>query len=163
MTAIIYDRIKLRAELKRDEGLKLRVYLDSKRIPSIGVGRNLNAIGIRASETARLGITKASVLAHGITEAQAYVLLDNDIDEAEHALDRDWPWWRKLDGVRQRALINMMFNMGPATMRQFRNSLTLIQNGRYALAAKNLSVSAWDAQVGARADRLQAMILTGRA
>lgn len=163
MSAILYDRETLKKELARDEGIKLKVYRDSKGIKSIGIGRNLEGVGISAAETSLLGITVASCIAYGITVPIAYALLDNDIDRAEADLDRDWPWWRKLDGVRQRVLLNMMFNMGRGTMQQFKNSMHLIQVGQYALAATNLSKSAWDAQVGDRADRLEAMLKTGRA
>ena len=52
------DMDKLMDELIRDEGLRLKVYLDSEGIETIGVGRNLQK---------------------GITRDEAMFLLNNDI------------------------------------------------------------------------------------
>lgn len=164
-----YDRAVMEAELVRDEGDRPRVYFDTAKPPkrTIGVGRNLDAIGIRASETAALGITLASVLANGITREQSRVMLGNDIDGAERDLDRNLPWWRSLDGVRQRVILNMAFNMGAkapgAGLLEFRNTLAAVQRHDWPAAVAGMKASKWHRQVGARAVRLEAMMETGRA
>ncbi|SDA21539.1 glycoside hydrolase family protein [Sphingomonas sp. NFR15] len=167
-----YDRKKLERELARDEGRKLRVYLDTVKKRSIGVGRNLDDVGIRASERLALSITLASVLAKGITDHQCDVLLDNDIAQAEQDLDAKLPWWRTLVDARQRVLLNMCFNMGIGTppsggkpgkgLRGFASTLEAIRTGRYADAVAGMKASKWHGQVGARAVRLEAMMSTGK-
>jgi len=169
-----YDRADLEAELVRDEGDRLRVYLDTAKPPkrTIGVGRNLDAVGIRASETAALGITLASVLANGITREQSRVLLGNDIDAAEADLDAKLPWWRSLDPVRQRVLLNMCFNMGIGRraapgikakgLLEFVNTLAAIEAHDWRRAVAGMRLSLWHTQVGDRAHRLEAMMETGR-
>jgi lysozyme len=158
-----YDRDAMRAELGRDEGRELRAYKDTVGKWSIGVGRNLDDVGIRPAETAELGITRDSCIADGIDDAQCDALFDGDLDHAEAALDRNLPWWRALDPVRQRVILNMCFNMGIATLCTFHITLGAIQRGAYALGAADMLDSRWAHQVGARATRLAAMMQSGEA
>jgi len=161
-TAVTFDRKALEAELVRDEGEKLKVYRCTMGKRTIGVGRNLDDVGIRAVETARLGITLVRCLANGITRAESRALLAGDIDGCEADLDRKLPWWRGLDPVRQRVLLNMTFNMGIRTMLTFKNTLRFVEAGDYRRAAENMRASKWRAQVGERALRLVRMMETGK-
>lgn len=156
-----YDRAAMRAELRVDEGEKLRVYRCTAGKLTIGIGRNLDDVGIRPAETERLGISKASVIRTGITPAQSAALLDSDLDEVERGLDRFMPWWRSLDPVRQRVIVNMAFNLGVPGLMKFRNTLAMIKRGDYAAAAVAMGQSKWADQVGQRAVRLQHMMRTG--
>jgi lysozyme len=159
---MIYDRAKLRAELERDEGKRLQVYRCTAGARTIGIGRNLDSVGIRAAEAETLGLSVASCIARGITSAQAYALLDSDIDACERDLDRRLPWWRSLDDLRQRVVLNMCFNLGITRLLGFKNTLAAAQARRFADAAAGMKASAWHDQVGARAVRLEAMMSTGR-
>ena len=159
------NREVLRAELTRDEGEKFRVYRCAAGKLTIGVGRNLDDVGISSKETEALKITKASCIQKGVTKAQSQTLLDNDIDRAMRDLDDRFPWWRKLDPVRQRVLVNMCFNMGIGNGRNglssFRNTLRYIQEGKYGDAADNMLASRWASQVGDRAQRLAVLMRLG--
>lgn len=157
-----YDRNALKAELVRDEGERLRAYRDTVGKWTIGVGRNLDDVGISSAETAALGITTASAKRDGISQAQSRMLLGDDINRCEKDLDRALPWWRGLDDVRQRVLLNMCFNMGLRTLLGFRNTLAMVERGDYADASLNMLESKWARQVGARAVRLSRMMRHGR-
>jgi len=174
-----YDRARLEAELIRDEGERFKVYRCTEGKQTIGVGRNLDArradgsLGITAAEAGALGITRAKLLASGCTRAVSRALLAADIAGCEADLDRTLPWWRDLDPVRQRVLLNMCFNMGigtratpgkPATrLLSFeRGTLRAIRERRWPDAAAGMLASRWADQVGARAVRLADMILTGK-
>ena len=167
-----YDRARLAREIARDEGDKLAVYRCAEGFRTIGKGRNLDTVGISAAETAALGITVASCIARGITQAQSDALFGNDIARTEADLDRHLPWWRQLDPVRQRVMLNMCFNLGigvPPTrtrkgegLRAFVNTLPRIQRGDWPSAVAGMRASLWHRQVGARAERLEAMMLTGK-
>ncbi len=169
-----YDMARLSAEIARDEGDKLRVYRCTAGKRSIGKGRNLDDVGISAEETRLLGITLTSCLTRGITQVQSDALFANDIKRSERDLDAKLPWWRTLNGVRQRVLLNMCFNMGigraPDAKRQitgagllgFYGTLPKIQRGDWAGAVAGMKASKWHDQVGARAIRLEAMMLTGK-
>lgn len=167
-----YDRARLAREIARDEGDKLKVYRCSKGFRTIGKGRNLDAVGITAQETAELGITLASCITRGITQGQSDALFVNDIARTERDLDRHLPWWRKLDPVRQRVMLNMCFNLGigwpPSKgrkgegLRAFINTLPRIERGDWPGAVAGMRASLWHRQVGDRAIRLEAMMLTGK-
>ncbi len=128
----------MRAELVRDEGLRLRIYKDTVGKLTIGVGRNLDDVGISKDE--------------------AYLMLDNDIQRTSDSLDKNLPWWKTLDEVRQRVILNMAFNMGINSLLGFKNTLAAIQAGRYNDAADGMLASKWSTQVGARATRLADMM-----
>lgn len=155
------NREVLRAELTRDEGERLRVYRCTAGKRTIGVGRNLDDVGITPAETDELKITTRSAIQKGITRAQSQALLDNDIDRVFRDLDRRLPWWRTLDPVRQRVLANMAFNLGIAGLAGFRNTLRFIREGNYSNAADNMLASKWARQVGDRADRLATLMRLG--
>jgi lysozyme len=131
----------LRAELARDECVRLKPYLDSVGKLTIGTGRNLDDVGIREDEND--------------------YLLTNDIIQIEQDLDRYLPWWKNLDPVRQRVIANMCFNLGIGRLLGFKNTLPAIQNGRYEVAAQGMLHSLWARQVKQRAVRLADMMQTG--
>lgn len=160
--ASTYDRAALRAELIRDEGVRLQVYRCTAGKLTIGVGRNLDDVGISAEETAALGLTVAICRNHGVTRAQAEALLNSDIDKVEQQLDRSLSWWRQLNDARQRVLLNMAFNLGTAGLLGFKNTLAMVRDADYAGAARNMLLSKWAKQVGARSQRLAAMMRDGR-
>jgi len=128
------DRAKLKSDLVRDEGLRLKPYKDSVGKLTIGVGRNLDDVGI--------------------SEQEASILLDSDILSAENSLDNTLPWWRDLDEPRQRVIANMAFNLGIGRLLGFRKFLTALERGDYLLAGKEMLDSKWSRQVGNRATRL---------
>ncbi|WP_425273781.1 glycoside hydrolase family protein [Paraburkholderia unamae] len=130
------------AELSRDEGRKLKPYVDTVGKTSIGVGRNLSDVGI--------------------SDAECDAMLENDVTRTVAWLDRNLSWWRNLDAVRQRVIINMAFNMGGGLL-TFVNTLAAMQRGDYAAAASGMLASKWATQVGARAQRLAQMMRTGAA
>lgn len=134
-------RHSIEAQLGLHEGTRSKLYRDSLGIYSIGTGRNLRDVGLRPDEIA--------------------LMLRNDIAAAKAALDQVAPWWRDLDEVRQKVLIDMAFNLGPKGLAGFRNTLRDIQARKYAAAAKRMLASRWATQVGARARRLSEMMRTG--
>lgn len=128
-------------QLKRDESVVLKPYKDSVGKLTIGVGRNLDDVGIDAGE--------------------AEYLLRNDILRAGLSLSAALPWTDSLDEARRGVLLNMAFNMGIHGLLTFKNTLSLIQNGHYAAAAVAMLDSKWAAQVGARAHRLSQQMEQG--
>jgi lysozyme len=134
------DLAALREQLIRHEGLRLRPYRCSAGKWTIGVGRNLED--------------------HGITAPEAMALLDHDIEECLADL-RQWGWFLLLDPVRQRALIDMRFNLGPSRLRGFKKFLNAMGQGDWARAYDEMLHSAWATQVGGRAMRLARMVRDG--
>ena len=157
-----YDRARLENELARDEGERLKAYRCTAGKRTIGIGRNLDDVGISAAECEALGITLKSCIARGITQAQSRALFANDIAGCERDLDRRLPWWRGLVPVRQRVLLNMCFNLGITRLLGFRNTLAMMKAGDFAGAARGMLASLWARQVGDRATRLATMMRSGK-
>lgn len=135
------DLDALKRDLVQDEALRLKPYRDSKGILTIGIGHNLQA--------------------KGISPAIADAIYREDVDEVMHELDVHLPWWRELDPVRQRVLANLCFNMGIATLLDFKHTLLCMESGQFAAAAEGMRASLWHRQVGDRAVRLETMMETG--
>lgn len=135
------DVARLQSELIRDEGLKLKPYRCTAGRLTIGVGRNLDD--------------------RGIDEDEALYLLRRDTDAVIAQLDKALPWWRKLSDARQRALVNMAFNLGINGLLQFKTTLRLLEAGEYDAASQAMLVSKWATQVGERAKRLSEMVRLG--
>ncbi|HXG72912.1 MAG TPA: glycoside hydrolase family protein [Gemmatimonadaceae bacterium] len=136
-------RERLRQHLVVDEGLRLKPYRDTVGKTTIGIGRNLDDVGI--------------------TAAEAYALLEHDIDTAVKTLVARFPWVARLDPVRQSCLVNLTFNMGIARLSQFVNTLAAVERGDYDAAADGLMASKWYRQVQpSRSYRLVRMMRTGQ-
>mgnify|MGYP001358251406 FL=1 len=131
---------KLRASLIRHEGVRTKPYIDTVGAISVGCGHNLTANGIPLS--------------------MVWELLDNDVATALDCA-RQFPWFETLDDVRQRVIVEMIFNMGMAGLKTFTNMLAYVSSGRYTDAALHMMTSQWATQVGKRAVGLAEMMRTG--
>jgi lysozyme len=140
---------QLIAELRRDEGVRYSPYSDTKGIPTVGVGHNLNAKPLPAGWK------------YPLNDIQVNSLLDDDLEDVFHDLDRNLPWWTDLNDVRQRALANMCFNLGITKLLGFKNTLVFMRQGKYDAAADGMLASAWASQVKGRAQRLADMMRKG--
>jgi len=130
----------LKDQLILHEGLKLKPYKCTAGKITIGVGRNIEDIGI--------------------TEEEARYLLDNDILRVAQELDNALPWWRNLSDVRQRVLLDMAFNIGTPTLLKFKNTLALIEAESFEEASIEMLDSRWAEQVGQRAKTLSNAMAT---
>lgn len=140
---------KLYEQLKLHEGVRRFPYRDTEGILTIGVGRNLQDVGLSSDE--------------------CDYLLRNDVDKAKAALKFSLPWTDDLDEVRRAALVELVFNMGIGNanlgtgLLGFKNTLSAIQAGAYDKAAASLLLSKWANQVGkARSARISKQLMTGQ-
>lgn len=99
----------------------------------------------------------------GITEAEAEMLLANDLERFEAAAQRvvGEATWSLLNQTRREALIEMCFNMGAGNLAKFRRMLSRLSEEDYPGAADEALSSRWAEQVGKRADRIADRIRTG--
>jgi lysozyme len=142
----------LAALLEREEGLRLAVYDDATGKPllpgmtvvghpTIGIGRCLDR--------------------KGITEAEARVLLENDLAEVRSQVAKALPWSTRLSEARQVVLQAMAFQMGIAGLLGFKGTLAAVQRGDYEAAAKGMLASLWARQTPGRAARMAEMMRQG--
>lgn len=132
-------------QLKDDESFIEYAYQDSKGFWTIGYGRMIDR---------RLG--------GGITKSEGEFLLNNDVTKVLVDLDRELPWWRRLDEVRQRVLADMAFNLGITKLLKFKRTLEAIRTGDVAGAVEGMRNSDWYHQVSRRSKRLVLMMESGR-
>lgn len=128
-------------QLLVDEGLRLRPYRCTAGKLTIGVGRNLED--------------------RGITQAEALLLLDNDIVAFWAELVNARSWVLTAPEPVQEALLNMAFNLGVGGLLGFKQTLALMQTEQYAAAASAMLASKWAGQVGKRAERLARQVREG--
>ncbi len=112
------------ALLKRSEGFKAAEYLDAVGLPTIGYGHRL---------------LPGESFPHGITEAQAAMILLNDVQIAERAV-RLFVQVPLTQGQFD-ALVDFVYNLGSSRLRHS-TLLVDLNAGRYDAAAQQLLL--WD-------------------
>lgn len=129
----------LKTELIGDEGLRLKLYPDTRGIPTLGVGRNVQDVGISTDE--------------------AMYLLVNDINRVTSELTKELPWWITRPEPVQRAMANMCFQLGLAGLLGFGKTLACLQAGDFEGARTHALDSAWAKQTPERAKRVTDMFV----
>lgn len=133
-------------QLKRDEGLRLNPYQDTLGFWTVGYGHKM---GPQEHYPA------------GISQDEAELLLQTDLQRCTLALNAALPWVAGLDDPRQGALQNMAYNIGVHGLLGFKQTLAAVESGEYAVAAEKMLESRWASQVGPRALRLAAQMRDG--
>ena len=122
----------------RHEGLRLMPYKDTVGKLTIGVGRNLDDMGISPDE--------------------AMLMLDNDIARAYDYLEK-YPWFTGLAEGRKAACINLMFNLGQTRFAGFKKFIAAMAAKNYVLAGDELKSSKWHGQVKIRGPEIVNLIV----
>ena len=130
----------IRNLLIAEEGLRLTAYKCTVGKTTIGVGRNLDDVGISAAE--------------------CDVLFNNDLAHIE-AQAKTLPYYESLDSVRQAVVLSALFQLGLRGWQSFTTTNNLIAAGKYAEAADAMGQSKWFQQTPNRVGRLMEMLRTG--
>lgn len=128
--------------LEFDEGLRFKPYRCTAGKLTIGVGRNIDDVGI--------------------SRAEAYILLDNDIARATRDCEEVFgaALWNSWGEVRRLGWVNFRFQLGKGGMLSFRNTLDHARSENWERVEKHLLASKWAAKDSpARAGRVVAMIV----
>jgi len=131
----------LKSMLMRHEGTRLKPYKDTEGKLTIGIGRNLDDVGVSLGE--------------------AGVMLDNDIERATSDVKSIFHDFDTFSENRQLALIDMMFNLGKTHFLEFHKMLDAIRGRDWERASEEMLNSKWAKQVGNRADELSEMVRKG--
>lgn len=132
------------SQLKRDEGEVLHAYEDSLGFLTIGIGILIDK---------RKG--------GGLRPEESEFIFRNRLKLLDAELNNRLPWITKLDQARRGVLINMAFQLGVSGLLGFKNTLAMIEAGKYQDAANSMLQSKWATQTPARAKRLSNQILAG--
>lgn len=149
------SRAALRTDVMQAEGFRRFPYFDCCGKPyksctcgsrqghlTIGYGRNLDDVGL--------------------SKLEGEVLLDHDLHTAEASAARAFDWFLPLNELRQRAITEVIFNLGMTKFREFRQTILAIKVGQFRAAAANLLDSKWKTQVGeARSSRIARYLKDG--
>jgi len=137
------ERSEFVDQIKRHEGYRDRIYLDTVGVPTVGWGHAL-LTGSRFPQAA-----SEILLADDLASVDGdYARLALPIDEA--------------DTVRQYAIKNMLFNLGVTRLLGFKNFLAAVRRHDWEAAMQHGMDSKWAQQVGPRARECMLMIGTGR-
>ncbi len=153
---------KFTIQIKIHEGLRREVYMDTTGNRTVGIGFNLE----RRDAPIRLqavGANYHEVVTGGyvLTKDQIVLLLEMDIKDAEKAAIDLVSNYDELDDVRQRVVVDMIFNLGVRGFSNFLNTRKYIVRGEFGKAADNMMRSKWARQVKGRAKILSNMMRTG--
>lgn len=135
--------VDVRSLIIEDEGWKNKAYKDTKGILTIGVGFNLEQVGLYDEEI-------EFILGRRIQIARA---------EAAEALGTDFYF---LDNTRQAVLTSMAYQMGKGGLKKFKKTLQAIRAFDYEEAAREMLDSKWHREDSPnRAKRLSEAMKTG--
>lgn len=132
---------RLRKLLIQHEGIRLKPYFDTEGKITIGVGRNLDDMGL--------------------TEMECMILLSNDIARVEAEAVFHFPWYKSINMNRQNVILSMLFNLGLTKFKLFKKFIQAMVNQDYNTAADEMLDSQWAKQVGLRARELATMMRLG--
>lgn len=146
------DFAKLKKQLSIEEDNRPAPYDDA-------TGKTL-----KTGDTLRGNLTVAighNLNAHPLSQRVIDLIFDEDVAEHSADLDKYLPWWRDEDEVRQRALLDLCFNMGIGKLLKFDETLLHWRHGEYIDAALHLQKAPWFRQVGIRGPRVVHQVRTG--
>lgn len=132
----------LKGILLRHEGMRTKPYRCSSGKLTIGVGRNLEEVGI--------------------SDQEAMWLLDSDIARVRHFADDELLWFEGLDEARQNIVLAMIFQLGASGFRKFRRFIRAMDRRDYETAAKEMLDSEWAKQTPKRAQEMAEWMRTGK-
>lgn len=133
---------RLRKMLLKHEGLRLKPYKCTAGKTTIGVGRNLEDVGI--------------------TEAEAMILLAHDIARVHREAVESFAWFKSISTLRQDVVLDMLINLGLPRFKGFKKMIAAISAGNFDKAADEMLSSKWAEQVGPRAKDLAHMMRTNQ-
>lgn len=130
--------------IKRHEGFRDRVYVDSVGVLTVGYGHAL----LPGSK---------------VSQAVCDLLFEADFRNAYvGAVELCNDHGVVLGTTRLCVIIDMCFNLGPDRLRKFKKMWAALQQHDYSGAAAEMLDSKWATQVGKRAHELSAIMATGR-
>lgn len=139
----------------KHEGSKPFKYIDSRGIPTVGVGFNLTREDA-VSQLKKVGANPEKVKAgkSPLTQDQITALLFTDLTQAKANAQDIVPNLTNLPPKVQGVLTEMVFNLGKKGLSEFKNFLSQIQQKNFDAASDEMLRSSWAKQVGNRAKTL---------
>jgi lysozyme len=132
-------RSEIKKQLTHDEGKRYKPYVCSAGKLTIGIGRNIEDVGI--------------------SEATIEQMFNEDLDRCISHAEKLFPsHWATFTPQRKAGIINMIFNLGVVGFSQFKNMIEAIKQNDSEAIRKHGSASLWAKQVRGRAQRVLSLI-----
>ena len=148
-----------RSLIAKHEGKRDCVYVDTRGHPTIGIGYNLDDPGARAA-IAAVGADYDTIRSgkQCLTDSQVMKLFEPSYQSAVRGASGAVSSFDGLCCNVASVMIDMDYNLGDAGLRSFGTFISLINQKRWADAAKDGRGTAWCGQVGSRcSDDMQAV------
>ena len=126
--------------IRRHEGVRYKPYRCTAGKLTIGVGRNLEDVGVSKDEVE--------------------LMLANDIAACSTDLGAFY-WWAPLSPNRKAALLDLRFCVGPGGFRAFRKMIAAIESQDWEEAGRQILDSKFAKQTGQRARDLSDLLRDG--
>ena len=137
----------------QSEGFRSKMYYDTEGKRTIGYGFNLDDGRFSQEQVDRW-------LREGISEEEAKQVLKDELAKTREKLESR-AWFKKLDPVRQGAIVDMAYNMGTGGVDKFKNMISALEKGDYDTAASEVLNSKYASQTGNRAVKIASLIRSG--
>ena len=141
---IVFPTNEVLTSLKKEEGWSAVVYKCSSNRSTLGYGRNVDKNG---------GL--------GISKSEGEVLLRNDVERCLMECKKAFSFFDDLTPNRQRALVEISFQLGITSLKKFHMALAALENGMYEKSAFEFLHSRWAKQTPDRAERMAKLIRDG--
>lgn len=140
---------RLEASVSQDEGLKLKPYLDTEKVWTIGRG------------TTFIGDRPVTESTPAISEAFADQLLRAELFDACLGAQKFCPNFSALSDIRQEVVVEMCYQLGYQRLSQFNHFREALMREDWAGAAAEMRNSAWDRETHNRAEHLATLMEAG--
>jgi len=136
--------------IKKHEGYRREVYLDTRGIPTIGIGFNLLRSDAR-SILKSVGADHAKIMAGAPLSDEQIKQIFQICMQIAYADAKKWiPSFDGLPRNVKLAIIDMSFNLGYTRLNKFEKTKAFILRGDFKSAAHEIKKSKWATQVGNR-------------
>lgn len=133
-------RIKIKTLLIKHEGFKNHLYKDSKGKWTIGIGHNVDDLGIK--------------------DQFILSIFYDDVDDHMKFLT-SFDWYLELDENRKCALFDMAFNLGDKNFEKFEQMIEALKEKDFERAAQEILNSQYAKELPDRAHDISTIIQTG--
>jgi GH24 family phage-related lysozyme (muramidase) len=146
------DIQKLRNQLIIDEGVRYRIYFDTKGRATMGIGHLITRNDPEYIHAQDLSLKKVSRVT--ISKERVDELFKEDIEICLGSCRKVFPKFDKMKEKLQLIIANMMFNLGITKFEKFEKLIAAINKKDYCLAADEMKNSLWCKEVKGRGTRL---------
>lgn len=144
--------------VKEAEGFSSTQYADTRGIPTIGYGRNLNTFPLSQSDLRECFINGLNEVSVSKNTAEEWAM--REIKRIYERVKNE-SYFKGIGDARQAVIIDMIYNMGEGSFKGFVKFKKALEDKDFETASKEAVNSRWFNQVGERGKRNAQIIAMG--